>query len=177
MTNQNRKIPPSLYPELYKQYAVDNKSTAEIAAWLLAEHGIVVSDRAVRKRVLIMKKDKEEISKAVMKDELMNTAAANMQIFTKNVQRLDDIFEAAKKEKNAGAQIRAIAEQNKVAALRAGMLGPEEKPENAENKAKMKQGLLAVLSKLQDIEDEVDEEDADHERIDAGSNRAEKTTN
>jgi hypothetical protein len=58
--------------------AGSGKSAAEIAAWILAEHKVKVSDRAVRQHLAKVAKDREPLAKAVVQEQLSKTLTADI---------------------------------------------------------------------------------------------------
>lgn len=116
------KIPPALHDEIWRRFN-DAETCAQIVEWLREEHGVEVGERAVAKRLEKIRKEHEEIVRAVKVEALTSSLQDDLTKLDEAHERAKNIEELALKAKKYQVALRAIDVQSRLISQRNRLAG------------------------------------------------------
>lgn len=136
------KIPPRLHDEMWQRHC-NAETGQQITVWLREEHGVEVGERAVAKRLEKIRKEHEELVKAVKVDTLSSSLHSDLDKLDDAFDRAREIEELALKSKKLQVALRAIDVQSRLLSQKNRLAGG--------NSADTAQTLADLLALAQEV--------------------------
>lgn len=96
----NIKITPELQRALLAR-AAKGASSPELAAWLAAEHGLHVTERAIRKRLAQTHEERADVAKAVVREAIGPHIVDDLALLTSELDKVAKLSERLHKRSHA----------------------------------------------------------------------------
>ena len=106
-----KRITPDMLPGMLK-LAGEGKSAGEIAAWILTEHKVKVSDRAIRQHMEKVRAERRPIAQAVVQEKLSKTLTTDLDAVDDLLRRARKLEDLAKKTDDIAGELDLIGQSD-----------------------------------------------------------------